>query len=324
MSATPASAAPSSTSSEPLAWRSVTVDGPRPGGREDHTWTADPATGALWLFGGRAGDTVFDDLWRFDPQASSWSPVVPQGPAPAGRFGHTGTWVSGQGLVVWSGQAGSTFFADLWAYDPITNRWTELPAGGAPPPARYGSCAALGPDGRMWISHGFTQDAGRFSDTVAYDFDAGTWSDETSEGPVIRCLHDCLFTPDGELVIYAGQTTGAPAIGDLWVRPVDGPWSPGPDGGPAPVPRQLYGLATAGGSAYVFGGGAADRTRLRDLWRLDLGSLAWEALQPAGESPSARSGSAMQFDATTGRILMFGGTDGSSALDDLWELAPAG
>lgn len=313
-------ASPAATATPPPSWRQLTIDGPSPAGREDHTWTADPATGGIWLFGGRDGGTVFGDLWRYDPAKAAWSEVQPEGPAPEGRFGHTGTWVPGQGLVIWSGQAGSRFFADLWAYDPASNRWTQLPAEGAVPPARYGSCAALAPDGRLWVSHGFTQDAGRFSDTVAYDFGAGAWADVTAEGPVIRCLHDCLFSPDGDFVLYAGQTTGAPAIGDLWVRPADGGWSPAPNAPPMPPPRQLYGLATRGAIAYVFGGGAADRGKLADLWRLDLTSLAWQALETPGDTPSARSGSAMAVDAAAGSILLFGGTDGAAGLADVWEL----
>ena len=48
--------------------------------------------------------------------------------------------------------------------------------------ARYGTCAAVAPDGRLWISHGFTADGVRFSDTRAYDFATGAWTDETPDG----------------------------------------------------------------------------------------------------------------------------------------------
>ncbi|HEX7168555.1 MAG TPA: kelch repeat-containing protein, partial [Acidimicrobiales bacterium] len=173
---------------EPLAWAQLELDGPS--AREDHTWTLDPDGEVAYLFGGRDGSTVHDDTWAFDLGTDSWELLEPVGRPPA-RFGHETVWVDGVGLVIFGGQAGpSTFFGDLWAYDPASGAWRELGAGGAQPTARYGSCASLGPDGRLWISHGFTADQARFDDTRAYDFDAEAWIDETPEGdmPVARCL----------------------------------------------------------------------------------------------------------------------------------------
>jgi hypothetical protein len=318
------SVAPSASAPAVLAWAPLRPAGTAPAGREDHTWTLDPGTRTGWLFGGRDGGTVYDDLWRYDLASDTWTEVTTEGDGPAGRFGHTGTWVDGVGLVVWSGQAGSTFFDDLWAYDPASNRWRELPAGGAAPLARYGSCAALGPDGRLWISHGFTEDSGRFDDTQAYDFAAGRWTDETPDGTIapIRCLHDCLWTPDGRFVLYAGQTTGTPAIGDLWARGAGEGWTSVADG--PPPARQLYALAAIGGTAYVFGGGAKDGGTLRDLWLLDLAALTWQPASPLGDRPSGRSGSAFIADPDGSRLLLFGGKREGRGLGDIWELSIGG
>ena len=135
--------------------------------------------------------------------------------------------MDGVGLVVWAGQAGPTaFFDDLWAYDPRGKRLV------APPERRAEAGRALWlvlgrrDDGRLWISHGFTEDGVRFSDTRAYDFDAGRWTDETPDGtqPVVRCLHACWLTADGRFALYAGQTTGVRALGDLWTLN-EGEWA---------------------------------------------------------------------------------------------------
>src|SRR3970282_1583424 len=93
-----------------------------------------------------------------------------------------------------------------------------LPGRAPTPIPRYGTCAAVGPDGRLWISHGFTEDGTRFADTRAYDFSAQRWSDEAhvGEAPVNRCLRGCWWSDDGQFVLYAGQTTGVAALGDLW------------------------------------------------------------------------------------------------------------
>lgn len=317
------SAGPASpTPVAPPAWSEIASgSGPRPAPREDHTWTVDPASGTAWLFGGRDRGTVLDDLWRFDLATDTWTAVSPSGPEPEARFGHGAAWVPGVGLVVWAGQQVG-FFDDLWAFDPASGAWRELPGGGDRPQARYGSCAALGPDGRLWISHGFTADNGRFDDTKAYDFASGTWADETPDAgrPAIRCLHDCLFTADGRLVLYAGQTTGQPAIGDLWSRGVEGGWTAAPDSASAPPPRQLYAVASLDDTAWVFGGGGADRAKLGDLWALDLATLAWRPVALTGTGPNARSGAAAIADPARARILVFGGATADGSVGDTWQL----
>ncbi|CAN5852053.1 hypothetical protein BH24CHL6_BH24CHL6_12420 [soil metagenome] len=319
-----ATAGPTTTPAPPveLAWSELDSAG-GPEAREDHTWTVNGDGSGAYLFGGRAGGREFNDLWFYDLRIDEWSEVQVEGEPPEARFGHTSIWVEDVGLVMWSGQAGPRFFADTWAYDPPANSWRELPASGDVPPARYGSCAALGPDGRMWISHGFTEDTGRFSDTRAYDFDSGSWTDLTPDAdrPVERCLHDCLWTPGGQFIIYAGQTTGAPAIGDLWsYEPSSGSWNQAAQ--PEPEPRQLYALAQLDGTAFISGGAARDGTLLGDLWLLDLASLAWSEAEPAGQPPSGRFGASLIADGERNRLLLFGGK-GDDELADLWQLSLA-
>lgn len=333
VTAPPQSSAPSSPAATPtdgqpagFAWHQLTpLAGPS--AREDHTWTVDGEGGSAYLYGGRSDGTASDELWRFDLVTDSWTRIEATGPGPSARFGHVAVWVEGVGLVIWSGQAGSSFFSDLWAFDPVAEAWRELPAAGTVPPARYGSCGALGPDGRLWISHGFTEDSGRFADTVAYDFSASAWADMTPSGdlPVVRCLHDCLWTPDGRLVLYAGQTTGVPAIGDLWTYdPETAAWTEQPE--PAPDARQLYALASAGGTAYVFGGRSLQGDLLDDLWTLDLASLAWTRVEPLEPRPPGAAGATLISDESAGRLLLFGGTGADGELTDLWQLdlVPAG
>ncbi|MDQ5841580.1 MAG: hypothetical protein M3537_10690, partial [Chloroflexota bacterium] len=129
---------PPSTSPSPMpvAWSQVDASGPA--AREDHTWTVDPATGVAYLFGGRDGATVFGDTWAYELGTDTWTQLAPEA-SPAGRFGHEAAWAEGIGLVIFAGQASvDAFFGDLWAYDPVANAWSELPATGALPTPRYG------------------------------------------------------------------------------------------------------------------------------------------------------------------------------------------
>ena len=315
-----ASSAPATEASptpESFSWEPTETDGPM--AREDHTWTVDEAGEVAYLFGGRDGATVFGDTWAYRLEDDTWTELAPP-TAPDARFGHEAVWVDGVGLVVFAGQADpQTFFNDLWAYDPDAATWTQLPATGEQPAARYGTCAAIGHDGRLWISHGFTEEQTRFSDTRAYDFATGSWTDETPTGPrpVERCLHGCWWTDAGELTLYAGQTTGVVALDDGWTLR-DGAWSQVE--GALPPARNLYARARHGAGTIVFGGLALDGSYLDDLWLLADDAVDARALEPSGGPPPARAGAELIVDATRSRALLFGGRDGAGALDDLWIL----
>ena len=143
------------------------------------------------------------------------------------------------------------------------------PSSGAIPAARYGSCAALGPDGELWISHGFTEDGGRFSDTRSYDLGAGDWTDRTPAGdaPVERCLHDCFWSGglDDRFVLYGGQTTGISALGDVWAYdPVGRSWTQGPERG-RPTSAVRHGGSRIS-RPFIFGGGTIDGGFINDSW----------------------------------------------------------
>ena len=319
-SATEPGSPPASSAPEPVAWSQLGASGPEP--REDHTWTVDPDAGIAYLFGGRDGSTTFGDTWSYDLASDAWTRLAPAA-SPEGRFGHEAAWVDGIGIVIFAGQASSdVFFGDLWAYDPAVNAWAELPATGALPTPRYGSCAGIGPDGRLWISHGFTENQVRFFDTRAYDFDTGAWADETPSGgarPIERCLHGCWWTDGGELALYAGQTTGTLALDDRW-RLADGAWEQVE--GSLPMGRNLYARARIGATTLIFGGQAVDGSYLGDLWAFadDSDDATQVELVGDGPQPAGRAGAELIVDDERSRALLFGGRTTDGALADLWVL----
>ena len=304
-------------------WAQRTHGADQPAAREDHTWTVDEAGAVAYLFGGRDGSTVHGDLWAFDLATDAWQRVDVSGASPAARFGHEAAWVPGQGLVIFGGQAGSTFFGDLWLFNQQTATWEELPAAGAAPVARYGSCSAIGSDGRFWISHGFTENGTRFDDTRAYDLDARRWADETPTGdlPVKRCLHACWWTVDDRLALYGGQTNGTPALGDLWAYSATAAGAAGwaSLGEPVPLARNLVAAAVVEDSVVLFGGRTGTGAAVSDLHVVSGDLSAAEALPTTGATPTPRWAATLIHDSARGRLLLLGGTDGVTS-SEMWEL----
>jgi hypothetical protein len=299
------------------AWKKITP-AKGPAAREDHTWTVDADSRYAYLFGGRDGGKSFDDLWRYDLETDTWEKLLPGGKGPSARFGHSAVWADGFGVVVFAGQRGADFFGDLWGYDPASDKWTLLPANGEVPKKRYGTCMIVGPDGRLWISHGFTF-AGRFDDTRAYNLTRKRWASIAPDGrrPGERCLHDCFRSASGELVLYGGQDNSVRALGDLWVTRPNGKWKREDD--PQAKPRRLYAVTEAGDHAWIFGGAGKDDQLLGDLWRVDRETLKFKRIEVPGPNPAARAAGTLITDVVGGRLLLFGGK-AQSAKGDVWQL----
>ena len=302
------------------AWRKLEPDD-GPNAREDHTWTLDPSTRTAYLFGGRDGNgstaTCGHSTSCPTPGESSTRAAKDPRRASVMRLSGSTALVSSCGPVRRVRRPSSTT-SGRTTPPRMTGRASRTT--GPKPVARYGSCSAIGTDGRLWISHGFTSEGVRFSDTRAYDFAAGQWTDETPDGtqPVVRCLHACWLTADGRFALYAGQTTGVRALGDLWALD-DGEWSM--VDGRLPPERNLPAATRHGDDTVVFGGLGLDGGYLRDVYRVDGTTLAFQELHPDGARPPARAGAAFIEDPGNGRLLLFGGTANRGAFDDIWQLA---
>ena len=77
---------------------------------------------------GRDGGTVFDDLWSFDLASDAWTRLQLAGRRPPPGSGTRRRGSQRHGLLVTLGQAGATFFADVWLFDPTSGAWRSCPA----------------------------------------------------------------------------------------------------------------------------------------------------------------------------------------------------
>ncbi|CAM9308680.1 unnamed protein product, partial [Phaeothamnion confervicola] len=118
-------------------WRRLRPRGAAPCGRMNHAMAA--ADSRLFIHGGDAdNETLLDDLWTFDPTATTWQQIEASdpGPRPPPRCSHCLAWLEEPGLLIVFGglMAAETAYsavdsgggggggADSWA--PTNDLWT--------------------------------------------------------------------------------------------------------------------------------------------------------------------------------------------------------
>jgi hypothetical protein len=131
-------------------------------------------------------------------------------------------------------------------------------------------------------------------------------------GPSERRSSAMAEAKDG-VVLFGGVRTGG-LLDDTWFRGADSTWLKLASGPPA---RSGHALATLGDGALMFGGIGTDGA-LGDTWLWhESWTLACED-DICTDGPGARFAHALSSDLAGNDIVLFGGTDGTSAFDDTW------
>jgi len=118
------------------AWELIAVTG-GPTARSGHSAIYDPSRHLMWVFAGRGGSGILNDLWTLTLGASpAWASAAPVGPLPAVRVYHTAVLDRARDrMVVFSGYngglPGDTWFLSLGP----TPAWYALGAGPTTTPA---------------------------------------------------------------------------------------------------------------------------------------------------------------------------------------------
>lgn len=316
-------------------WSLITPAGTAPAPRYAHNAIYDPVRDRMVVTGGRNSTLgLMPDTWELSLSGTpTWSPLAAAG-APPELVGHSAIYdPAGDRLIVFGGEdAFGTPSADTWSLDFAGSpAWTPLAPAGTPPLARAHHAAIYDAPRARMIVFGGRSLAGNLNDTWQLTL-SGTpaWSqlDPLPGLPPARWGCSGVFDPGngGRLVIHGGENDSG-QLGDTWIlslarTPVWGEVTA--PGGPAPgyAPSAIY---DAGLQRMVVFGGARTQSGwnliLNDLAALTLsGTPAWSAIAPAGGSPGARAGLPGILDPLRDRMLVFGGFDGATVFDDVWEL----
>jgi len=259
-------------------WTEVVATGNLPAVRHTPDAVLDATNNQMLIFSGQ-GSGLYNDIWSFDFNTSTWterSPSINAAGFPQQRYGTITVYdPTVQRLVTFGGfgNAGTSRQDDTWAFDLMTNEWTEL----LPDPHPFKRCLHNGTyvAGReLMVLYGGQSIGGNREDIWTFDLATNSWT-ERFPASIPPGRHFCSITAVNEDLLYLFGGNGA--------------------------------------NQNNFSGG------LNDLWEFSLVDDSWTQVMPTNTAPPARVGHSAVFLPTTNQLLIFGGnaTNGSF-LNDVW------
>jgi hypothetical protein len=295
--------------------------GPGPRGR--HAMSVDPERELMILHGGRyralesSGDyTNYDDVWAFDLKTDSWTELS-SGGGPEARVSHTAV-VAGDRFVIHGGNSSEngmsyTPLEDVWAFDLVTNTWSELSASTGPD-ERLFHAGAVSDDGKTYYSFAGARSFTSFLNELwALDLESVEWTELHSGGDdapasrmgpnlVVDDTRNRLLAFGGHDSTDLGNTNQVWAfdldtenwsevrLGDTYANPAEGACDFPPDftdlDFDSPERRYLGAAFETHDDQMVVFGGKTDCGAINDVWLFDFETETWteDFAATAGES----------------------------------------
>ncbi len=259
--------------------------------RSGHSMIYDQNDDRVILYGGDNGP-ITDDVWELQLDGvSNWTELLPSGTSPGGRYEHAAIYDPVRDrMIVYGG--------DSDACDPGPG-----PIGGAPGIRSLVDCTHL------W--------------ELDLSGPSVEWTELTPGGshPGWRAGASAIYdAPRDRMILYSGH-----GFLDLDYREIAALYLSNPETWGDLSPRARLDATVIydeGADALVGFGGASDGAVRNDLWALkgNDASHGWTQLSPTGPAPLARKDAAGTYDALRHRLLILGGTNGTSDLGDVWSV----
>jgi hypothetical protein len=269
--------------------------------------------------------------------------------APAAGTASDGTWTHFPAVTLPDGEESGSFVYDaprarllvfggrtvtgpsnkVWALSLMgPPQWTLITPLGTPPVPRYTQTMVYdSARDRLLVFGGTSDGTTAFSDLWELTLSGvPAWNQLSPvNAPPGRIAHVAVYDPAGDrMILFGGYNAGFK--NDTWQLALAGTptWSQLNPSGALPIPRDF---STAiydpvGQRMVMFGGNASANGvppahPVNDTWALSLvGSPAWTQL-PTGFGPSARLAHESFYDPMRHRLLIMGGTDGTTWLNDV-------
>ena len=100
-------------------------------------------SGQFFVFGGKDGETYYNDVWKFNPKSERWSPISALGAIPSSRYACASA-SEGDAFAIWGGEDKVGLKNDLYNFNALTYTWEILePTTPSVPNPAKGACLVI-------------------------------------------------------------------------------------------------------------------------------------------------------------------------------------
>lgn len=197
-------------------WSQFTPSGGPPNVRYGVGYAFDPVARDLVTFAGFTNSGRFDDVWRFNDQAETWTDVS-MGIAPGERCLHSACYDAiGHRMIMHAGQNNSGPLDDLWALDLDTDTWTQLTPS-PKPSARYFTSFVYDEANRRATLFGGQTATVKVNEAWVFDLWTNEWTQLTPAGTPPSARFGAAAVYDGandRMIVFGGLD--AAVRNDVW------------------------------------------------------------------------------------------------------------
>jgi N-acetylneuraminic acid mutarotase len=277
-------------------------------------------TGRGVLFGGQNNLNAFGDTWLYDVVTNKWKNPSPS-PSPSARDMHSMAYDSvAHKMVIFGGaKLNSNVNSETWLYDVSTNTWTN-PNPVSKPSYRWGHSMAYDVAHGKVVLFGGVDAVGPNAETWIYDTATNTWTNmNPSSAPRARYYSAMAYdSVTGKIVLFGGADDTM-AFNDTWLYDIATNTWTNQSPSSSPTPRDMHSMAydSVAHKMVIFGGAKLNSNVNSETWLYDVATNTWTNPNPSPK-PSYRWGHVMAFDASQGKVVLFGGVDAVGPNAETW------
>ena len=159
-------------------------------------------SGNLYMFGGKSGEQVFSDMWKFTISGSNWTELFPSGEVPTARW-KAASASEGDNMFIFGGVE-DQYCSDLYMYMLSSNTWTKLTSSSAFQPLPMISSCALYYNQKIYLYGGIYYET-IIDELWSFDLKLSEYTLESNSGLFFK--HNTCHMQDGYIYIISSNET---------------------------------------------------------------------------------------------------------------------